>query len=512
MDYKSLTAKNTLANWTALVINTLVGFFLAPFILHKLGDSAYGLYYLILTIVGYYSLLDLGIGSSVIQFVAQFNATGDSESLYGVVNTTLFAYSILGLVVLGFTFVGYAIVDSLFHISPEFLQTAKLLFLITGSGVAFYFPFSIFYGIINGLQRFYITALVAACFGVLRAALVVIFLDRGYGLLTLALISVGAYSVCNNLVCVVVAPRLIRLRWGWRYVSRHFFRLIFNYSSTSFVISMANLLRGRADNVVIGVFRSTDAITYYSIGQKLVEYTNRITGSVASNFNALASHFNSTQNEEGLRKLYIQGNRFCSFALMPVAVGLLILGKQLISVWMGPRYVASSYAILVILLVPNALYGIQSAASRILYGMNRHKWLAKVMIAEGAANLVLSVVLVRRMGIYGVAWGTAIPMAFTAVILMPVYLCRVVKTPLIHFLRQAYTVPVAITCPMAVILLILSRFVTRPTWLALIGQAVAGGIVYAALFSWWFFTRDSMGIRLRARYSRYVPWLFNNAR
>lgn len=509
MDYKSLTAKNTVANWTALIINTVVGFFLAPFILHKLGDSAYGLYYLILTIVGYYSLLDLGISSSIIQYVAQFNATDDSENLNGIVNTTLFAYSILGLVVLAITFIGYAFIDSLFHISPEFLKTARLLFLITGSGVAFYFPFSVFYGIINGLQRFYITALVAACLGVLRAAAVVVFLDRGYGLLTLAIISVGAYSVCNNLVCVAVTPRLIRLRWGWKYVSRKSFRMIVNYSATSFVISIANLLRGRADNVVIGAFRSTDAITYYSIGQKLVDYANRITGSVAGNFNALASHFNSTQNEEGLRRLYIQGNRFCSFALMPVAAGFLILGKQLIAVWMGPQYVAASYAILAILLIPNVLYGSQSAASRILYGMNRHKWLAKVMIVEGVANLVLSIVLVRRMGIYGVAWGTAIPMLFTSVILLPVYLCRVVKTPLIHFLREAYTLPIAITSPMVVILLILQSFVAQPSWFGLITEAIAGGIVYVALFSWWFFTRDSMGIRLRARYSQYVPWLFN---
>lgn len=507
MDYKSLTAKNTLANWTALFINTVVGFFLAPFILHKLGDSAYGLYYLIITIIGYYGLLDLGIGTSVIQYVAQFNATGDSESLYGMVNTTLFAYSILGLVVLAITFAGYAFVDSIFHVSPEFLKTAKLLFLITGSGVAFYFPFSIFYGVINGLQRFYITALVAACFGVLRAAMVVVFLDRGYGLLTLAIVSVGA-GVGNNLVCVAVAPRLTRLRFGWRYVSRKTFRMIFNYSATSFVISLANLLRGRADNVVIGAFRSTGAITYYSIGQRLVDYTNRITGSVAGNFNALASHFNSTQNEEGLRRLYIQGNRFCSFALMPVAAGLLILGKQLIAIWMGPQYVASSYAILAILLIPNALYGAQSAASRILYGMNRHKWLAKVMIAEGAANLILSIVLVRRMGIFGVAWGTAIPMLFTSVILFPVYLCRVVKTPLIHFLREAYTLPIAITSPMVIVLLVLRLFVAQPSWLALIGQAAAGGAVYVVLFSWWFFTRDSIGIRLRARYSQYVPWLF----
>ncbi|HEV2417845.1 MAG TPA: polysaccharide biosynthesis C-terminal domain-containing protein [Terriglobia bacterium] len=510
MDYKSLTAKNTLANWTALVINTVVGFFLAPFILHKLGDSANGLYYLIGTVVGYYGLLDLGIGTSIIQYVARFNATGDDESLYRIVNTTLFAYTILGLIVLALTGAGYFYVDSFFHISPQFLRTARLLFLITGAGVAFYFPFSIFFGIIDGLQKFYLTALLAAFFTVLRAVLVVIFLDRGYGLLTLALISVGAFSVCNNVACMAITPKLIRLRWGWRYVDRKTIHLIFNYSFTSFIISIANTLRGRADNVVIGVFRSTEAITYYSIGQRLVEYVNRITGSIAGNFNALASHLHSSGDEKGLQKLYIEGNRLCTLAFLPVSAGLFILGRPLIAIWMGPQYVSASFAILVILLIPNILCGIQSASTRILYGMNLHKWLAKVMIGEGVANLVLSVILVRRMGIFGVAWGTAIPMAFTSVVLIPFYLCRVVKVPLFQFVRRTYTIPVILTSPMVAVLLVLKHFITAQTWFALAAQVIAGGLVYIALFSWWFFTRDSMGIRMRSRYAQYVPRFFSS--
>lgn len=506
MDYKSLTATNTLANWSALIINTVVGFFLAPFILHRLGDSANGLYYLIGTVVGYYSLLDLGIGSSVIQYVAKFNATGDTENLYQVVNTTLFVYAILGMVLLGVTCLGYFYIDSLFRISPDFLQTARLLFLITGLGVSFYFPFSIFYGIIDGLQRFYLTALLAAFFGVVRAVLVVLFLDRGYGLITLALISVGAFSVCNNLACMALTPRLIKLRWGWRYVNRATVRLIFNYSSTSFIISIANILRGRADNVVIGVFRSTGAITYFSIGQKLVEYVNRITGSIAGNFNALASHLHSGRNNEGLRKLYIEGNRLCALAFLPVSAGLFILGRPLINVWMGPQYVSSSYAILVILLVPNIIMGVQASSSRILYGMNLHKWLAKVMIVEGVANLVLSVLLVRKMGIFGVAWGTAIPMVFTGVVLMPAYLCKTLKVSPLRFLRQSYTIPLLITAPMVAVLLVMRHFITAQNWLTLALQVIVGGLVYTTLFCWWFFTQDSMGIRLRVRYAQYVPW------
>lgn len=46
--------------------------------------------------------------------------------------------------------------------------------------------------------------------------------------------------------------------------------------------------------------------------------------------------------------------------------------------------------------------------------MGRHRVLASVLLLEGAVNLLLSLFLVRRMGIIGVAWGTAIPLACTS--------------------------------------------------------------------------------------------------
>ena len=52
--------------------------------------------------------------------------------------------------------------------------------------------------------------------------------------------------------------------------------------------------------------------------------------------------------------------------------------------------------------------------------MEKHKRLAFWAIGEAVANLVLSVILVRKIGIYGVAWGTAIPSIFIELLLGPV--------------------------------------------------------------------------------------------
>jgi O-antigen/teichoic acid export membrane protein len=77
--------------------NVLVGIFLSPFILHRLGDAAYGIWVLIFSVTGYYGMFDLGIRSSIIRYVSKYIATGDKEKLAQFVNTALFSYTGIGL-------------------------------------------------------------------------------------------------------------------------------------------------------------------------------------------------------------------------------------------------------------------------------------------------------------------------------------------------------------------------------------------------------------------------------
>ena len=52
----------------------------------------------------------------------------------------------------------------------------------------------------------------------------------------------------------------------------------------------------------------------------------------------------------------------------------------------------------------------QGPLGNILMGTGRHRLVAYVSLGEAVSNLALSVVLVRRFGMLGVAIGTAIPM------------------------------------------------------------------------------------------------------
>src|SRR6266436_798640 len=67
--------KNVGSSWFALGVNILVGIFLSPFILHRLGDAAFGIWVLIFSLTGFYGIFDFGIRSSIIRYVSKYTAT-----------------------------------------------------------------------------------------------------------------------------------------------------------------------------------------------------------------------------------------------------------------------------------------------------------------------------------------------------------------------------------------------------------------------------------------------------
>src|SRR4029077_13984354 len=107
MSLKLQAAKNVSATWLSLAVHAGVGFFLSPFILHRLGDDAFSLWVLVFSLTGYYGNLDLGIRASIVRYVAKFAATEDEDQLARFLSTSLAFYVAVGLVVVLLTAVGF---------------------------------------------------------------------------------------------------------------------------------------------------------------------------------------------------------------------------------------------------------------------------------------------------------------------------------------------------------------------------------------------------------------------
>src|SRR5256712_5384506 len=346
--------KNVGSSWFALGINVAVGIFLSPFILHRLGDAAFGIWVLIFSVTGYYGLFDFGIRSSVVRYVSKFTAVADAQETAKLVNTSLFSYSWVGMFSFLVTCVLSVYADRIFRIPPDFYDTTRWLLLMVGTSVALGFPLGVFGGILEGLQRFDILNWTSIASTLVRAALIVVFLKLGYGLLTVALITV-ALPILSSLIRAAAVKRLLPVTFGWSYVNRATLREMANYSGVTFMIIVAGRLRFKTDEIVIGTFLSAAAITYFNIGARIVDYAGELVTSLSQIFVPMSSRSDATGNVDRLRKIFVAGNRFCAFIIFPICVLLIILGKSVIEVWVGKKYIVQSYPVLLVMLIPSTL-------------------------------------------------------------------------------------------------------------------------------------------------------------
>lgn len=485
--------KNIGSSWFALGNNILVGIFLSPFILHRLGDSAFGVWVLTFSITGYYGLFDLGIRSSIVRYVSKYLATGSREDLAKLVNTALFGYGCVGVVSLVVTGFLSSYMSTLFRIPPEFRSSTHLLIWMVGASVALGFPLGVVGGFLEGMQRFEILNWTNVVSTLLRALLIVLALQHGRGLLTITFITV-ALPLIASVVRGFIVLRLCPVSFGWKYIDRSTFRKIVHYSSTTFMIMVAGRLKFRTDEIVIGSMLSAAAITYFNIGARMVDYAGGVVNSLAQNFLPVASQSEATGNISRLRKLFVAGNRFCAFTIFPITASLLILGKSVIEVWVGKKYIAASYPVLVIMIIPSTIMFAQAVSGRILFGMSKHRTWAWVTLIEGVCNLILSIILVRPYGIIGDALGTAIPLTCSMVLFMPHHLCRLLGVRLRTYLREAFVLPLLITAPLVLVLLLMKKWFIPHSYRQLAVQLAIGGTVYGLGLLWLFATNRALRV------------------
>jgi O-antigen/teichoic acid export membrane protein len=485
--------RNVGSSWSALAINVAVGIFLSPFILHRLGDAAFGIWVLIFSVTGYYGLFDLGIRSSIIRYVSKYTATDDREKLTQFVNTALFSYTGIGVVSMVLTFLLSSSIERFFTIPPELHAQARLLLLMVGASVSLGFPLGVIGGMLEGLQRFYILNWTSIGATLARAALIVYFLNRGYGLLTVALITV-ILPTFSSILRGILVFRLCPVPLGLKHVDRTAFRHMANYGSTTFLVLVASRLRFRTDELVLGKMMSLVAVTWFNIGARIVDYAQEFVSSLAQVFVPMASQSEATGNLDRVRKIYIAGNRACAFLILPITAILIILGKHIIRIWVGGRYVPHSYPVLVVMIIPFTLMLSQAASGRVLFGLGKHQTLAAVTLIEGIANLILSIALVPALGIVGDALGTAIPLSFTCLVFLPRHLKKQIGVPVGTFLREAYTLPILLTMPLVAVLWLANRLFYPRNLIQLTLEILAVTSIYGVGLLWAYRTNRAFHV------------------
>lgn len=441
--------KNVLANWAAFVVGTAITFVLSPFIVHHLGDTRFGLWGLIGSVVGYLGLLDLGIRVAVTRFVAFHEAKGDRPALTRVVSTAMGLF-VAGAVVAAILGGVLALtLPAAMHIPAEYAREAAIAFAIGGITVGAALIGGVYGGVLAGLQR--LTLLNAIDLGseVVRAASVFIVLKSGGNLVDLALIQLGVVTL-RTVMYRVVGWRL----QPWLKVSRNALhrstlREIFRFSTYTMILHVSAIFIFSSDAVVIAAIMPVAQVTFFVIAGNLTQAVFRVLGGVSQALYPLVSARQAVQGTLATAGILKTSMRLGAIAILPIVLTLLVRGPTFIGLWMGPAYTEVSGHILRVLCLGLCFFTSYHVLTQTVIGLNLHKGIVPAYVGEAVANVALSILLGLAWGVIGVAWGTTIPRLLLSLFLGPWLARRWLNVPIHDFARHAWVRPLASMIPFA---------------------------------------------------------------
>jgi O-antigen/teichoic acid export membrane protein len=210
---------------------------------------------------------------------------------------------------------------------------------------------------------------------------------------------------------------------------------LITYGFYALVAQISNILRFNISSIVIAYFINLSAVTHYSIAARLNNYFSQLIFAALGVIRPVFAQYHGRNEIEKIRKTFLQTTRLGVISSTIVSGAIIIFGEPFLRVWMGDKY-TDAYIPLVYLISSMTFAAMQIPSTSLLYAIAKHKFFALMNIAEAFVNLMLSIILIQKYGISGVALATAIPIIVSRIFIYPQYICKQIDFPIFSYFGQ----------------------------------------------------------------------------
>ena len=388
--------KDSIWYFTLAVGNSLIGFLAVPIFTRIFDPSEYGIYSLVSVSIGLLApLFYLWLVASAVRFYPEYHKKGQIDVLYSTV----------------------------LHYSPHFMA----LFLIVIIPVtAFFLPSDQNRLVIClGIAIFAFFALFQTCLGLMRAGQ----LAWQYALLSL-LVQAGRYFVGAGLVIwakmgvegilwgwlgalILIVPIELKFlsigkNFSWKKYSRSLEREFFSFGFVLIFLRLFSSILTAGDRYILQGIKGSAQVGLYTVAYNLVTTGELLMVSFLT-MSAVPVVYKTyeKEGEEETIALLSRITRYMLISLVPTAVGLWILNKEIMTVIASPKYLPAGASFLP-LVIGIFLSTLSSMPAMSFYVKKKTKVALVPVLSCALLNVGLNFILIPHYGFTGAAWATMI--------------------------------------------------------------------------------------------------------
>lgn len=476
-------------SYLQIIISIIIALVYTPIMIRILGQSEFGLYSLIGSLAAYFSVMDLGLGNSIVRYISRNRVIGDKEKETNLNGFFLLLYSLIGLVTLVIGLLVYNNVEGVFtNLATDDVRKAEIMVLILTINFTLAFPLSIFVSIIRAYEHFVVEKLISITRIVLGPVFILPVIYLGYGAISMVVITT-VVNIGTLLFGVIYSTKRLKVRFSFKKINYGLMKEILGYSFFVFLGILVDQIYWQTDQIILGIVRGTVPVAIYAIAMQFVRLYIQFSTSISNLLLPRASKLvaqNSDTNK--LSELMIKFGRVQYLILFYILGGFILIGQPFINLWAGEGY-DDVFGIVLIVMIPLSVPLIQNTGIAILYAKNKQIFRSVVLIFIAILNVIISIPLAKSVGGVGVAIATAVSLSIGNILIMNIYYYKKIRLNIPLFWKNIFKM----TIPLAIVLIIgtiLNQIIVSNTIPFLILKASCYTILYA-IIGWKFVLNKS---------------------
>lgn len=474
-------------SYVAQFAHMLVSLVYTPIMLRLMGQSEYGLYQMVFSVVSYLNLLSFGFNSAYIRYYSRYKAENDTRGIASLNGMFLVIFCGIASVA---AIIGGIMIANIRPILGENLtgseiETARTLMVLMVINLVITFPTSVFDSYVTSQERFVFQKLLVICQQSLSPVVTLPLLMLGYGsvaVITVTTILTLLKLIVNVYFCICKLKMQISLQ-GFRL------SLMKEMGAFTFFIFLNQIIdqvNWSVDKFLLGRFIGTAAVAIYGLASTVnniyLHFSTAISNVFVPKINALVAKENDNRV---LTELFTRVGRIQFYVLALILIGFVAVGRPFMILWGGPEY-AQAYDVTLFLIVPVTIPLIQNLGIEIQRAKNMHKARSIVYFFIAIGNIFVSIPLIRHFGAVGAAAGTAAALLLGNGLFMNVYYQKKIGLDMRSFWKKILSVTSALVLPCMVAGAVMC-FAEVETWFHLMGYAALITAVYCiSVYCWGF--------------------------
>ncbi len=440
-------------SYVSIIVTTLIQLLYTPFLLRKLGQSEFGLYSLVASIIGYLTIMDLGFGNAIVVYTSKYRAQkkyDEEKKLHGMFNIV---FKAIGVIAALLGFILYLNVNNLFgsKMTDIELNKMRIMMLILSFNLFLTFFFAIYNSIITAYEKFTFQKIIAIVQSVLKPLLMIPLLFLGYKSITLCII----ITVVNLIVLLsnyFYCNKKLNIKIKYSGFDKKLFKVIIGYSIWIFIGIIVDKINWSVDNFVLGAVSGTIAVSIYSVASTINQLFISLSSAVSSVLLPKVSKMVAKKaSNEDLTNEFIKVGRIQYYIIFLMASGLVIVGKAFFNLWAGEGY-EDAYYIALLLIIPLCIPLIQNLGISIMQAKNMHKFRSILLLFISIANIGISIPFAKMYGGIGAAIGTAGSLLIGNGIIINIYYYKKVGINVLKFWKEILKMTMYYLIPISIII------------------------------------------------------------